>query len=219
MRYKACFFDLYGTLVDIHTDESCPFLWETMAEWYAPHGALYTPEALREAYQAHTEEETESIRQRLSVQYPEPDLGKVFSGLFQDRGVSADDGLVRHTALLFRRTSRSRLRLYAGAEDLLKRLNQAGSGVYLLTNAQRLFTENELEECGIGGLFDGVFISSDYGVKKPDPVFFETALRIAGYDPSECLMVGNDLQCDIEGALSAGMSGYFILSAYSPAAE
>lgn len=32
MRYPNCIFDLYGTLVDIHTDESRPEFWKKMAD-------------------------------------------------------------------------------------------------------------------------------------------------------------------------------------------
>ena len=50
MRYRDCIFDLYGTLVDIHTDEERPQLWEDLAAWYQEHGAPYAPEELQEAY-------------------------------------------------------------------------------------------------------------------------------------------------------------------------
>ena len=49
MRYRDCIFDLYGTLVDIHTDEERPQLWEDLAAWYQEHGAPYAPEELQAA--------------------------------------------------------------------------------------------------------------------------------------------------------------------------
>ena len=222
MLYKPCFFDLYGTLVDIHTDESTPLLWNTMSHWYTSHGVPYTPASLHTAYLQQVQAETDAAGRRLAeqgitVQYPEPDLGRVFRALFKDTG--ADDALLKETAQLFRRSSRTRLRLYAGAQDLLKSLKHSGSRVCLLTNAQRLFTEQELQDTGIHDLFDGIFISSDYGVKKPDPVFFEMVLQNTGYHPSECLMIGNDLSCDILGAQYAGMPGYYIHSNLSPSED
>ena len=33
--YDTCIFDLYGTLVDIRTDESTPGLWEKLALFYS----------------------------------------------------------------------------------------------------------------------------------------------------------------------------------------
>ena len=37
--YKNYFFDLYGTLVDIRTDEQKPSLWRDLAEFYSLCGA------------------------------------------------------------------------------------------------------------------------------------------------------------------------------------
>ena len=221
MKYKACFFDLYGTLMDIHTDESLPVLWETMSSWYASHKAKYTPAGLREAYLRLVREETGRVKEQFAGEgvltgFPEPEIGNVFCRLFEEKGAVSQEDLVRETALLFRRTCRLRLRLYAGAEDLLVSLKETGAGVYLLSNAQSLFTKPELQETGIFDLFDDIFISSDAGVKKPEPLFFQKALEKTGYLPADCLMVGNDIRCDMEGAVSAGMSGYYILSNLSP---
>lgn len=39
--YKNYIFDLYGTLVDVHTNEAKPYLWKKMQVWYDMHGAHY----------------------------------------------------------------------------------------------------------------------------------------------------------------------------------
>lgn len=48
--YKNCVFDLYGTLIDINTDEWSIELWEKMAVYYGYKGAIYTAEELNEEY-------------------------------------------------------------------------------------------------------------------------------------------------------------------------
>lgn len=45
--YRTCIFDLYGTLVDIHTDENAPQVWEALAAHYSARGAVYRPKELR----------------------------------------------------------------------------------------------------------------------------------------------------------------------------
>ena len=42
--YKNYIFDLYGTLVDIHTDEEQELLWEKLALFYGYYDAVYEPE-------------------------------------------------------------------------------------------------------------------------------------------------------------------------------
>ena len=41
MKYENYIFDLYGTLVDIHTDEEKTELWEKLAQFYGYYGAVY----------------------------------------------------------------------------------------------------------------------------------------------------------------------------------
>ena len=48
--YETCIFDLYGTLVDIRTDEEKEELWERLALFYAYYGARYSPDELRCSY-------------------------------------------------------------------------------------------------------------------------------------------------------------------------
>ena len=72
------------------------------------------------------------------------------------------------------------VRLYAHAKELLEALRAAGKRVYLLSNAQRTFTEYEMRYLGIYDLFDGVQISSDHGCKKPDERFFRILLERFG---------------------------------------
>ena len=84
------------------------------------------------------------------------------------------------------------LSLFPGVPEMLQRLKDAGKKVFLLSNAQALFTAPEISLLGLTKYFDGILLSSDAGVKKPDPAFFEMLLKQYHLNPSECLMTGND---------------------------
>lgn len=216
MRYQNCIFDLYGTLVDIRTDEERPALWERLAEWYAEYGARYTPDELRQAYlDGVRREEAELARQYPGV-LPEIRIERVFMGLFTGRGAAADTELAAETGRLFRELSMDYVRLYDGADRLLQRLRENGRRVYLLSNAQRIFTWPELEGLGIAELFDGIYISSDWGCKKPDSGFFHCLLRGEGIAPESAVMVGNDGHSDIAGAAALGIATVYVRSDISP---
>ena len=47
-----------------------------------------------------------------------------------------------------------------GVTDLLEALKKKGKKIYLLSNAQRIFTEYEMHTLGIAKYFDDIFISS-----------------------------------------------------------
>lgn len=218
MRYQDCIFDLYGTLVDIHTEERSPALWETMAAWYGAHGAAYTPEELEEAYFATVGEMEQSapLRHDAHEAHPEIQLEYVFQKLFRAKGIPAGLELAVRAGERFRKASLHYIRLYEGAAELLKALRLNGQRVWLLSNAQRIFTAYELRLLGIEDLFDGVYLSSDYGVKKPDRRFFEILLRERSIPVESAVMIGNDGLCDIRGAKNAGLATVYIRSNISP---
>ena len=41
LNYENYIFDLYGTLIDIHTEEGEKKLWKALAKHYRKHGAFY----------------------------------------------------------------------------------------------------------------------------------------------------------------------------------
>ena len=219
--YKNYFFDLYGTLVDIRTDEHKPSLWRNLAEFYSLCGSPYTLEEIRGRYFALCVEETAALAAAcpmLGTSDVEIELRNVFRRLFEEKGNTVSAMQVTDTAMLFRALSFcSAPRLMGGAEKTLKGLRQRGARLYLLSNAQSCFTIPELRRLNLlNGVFDGIFLSSDFGVKKPATAFFHAALEKAVLSPAEVLMIGNDPFADIRGADSIGMKSCYIHSWQSP---
>lgn len=218
MRYQHCIFDLYGTLVDIRTDEDDPRLWQAMAEHYTRRGAPYRGHELQTAYRRAVEEAEGSapLRRDAHEAHPEIKLELVFRQLFRAKGVDADLEEAVQTGRHFRALSTRYVRLYDGAKELLSALRARGCGVWLLSNAQSIFTGWELERLGLTAFFDGIYLSSDYGVKKPDLRFFHILLRERGIPPEGAVMIGNDGVCDIRGGKAAGLDTLYIRSNISP---
>lgn len=218
--YRIFFFDLYGTLVDIRTDESQSRLWRGTADFYSLCGAAYHPAELRARYLALCAEETEALaaaQPTLGPEGVEIELRRVFRRLYEEKGVLVSDGRVDDTALLFRALSFRRApRLMKGARRTLEELRRRGARIYLLSNAQSCFTAAELARLGITACFDGIFLSSDFGCRKPSSAFFCAALSRAGAAPEEVLMVGNDPTADIRGADAVGMASRYLHSWQSP---
>lgn len=220
-NYNTILFDLYGTLVDIHTDEYMMSLWKAMQHFYESHGAPCTACGLKNDYfRLVTEAENNlhaAAKKDAHEAHPEIDIADIFSRLYKSCGVTnVSDELILQTALCFRKASTTHIRLYAGAAGLLNSLHSAGKQIILLSNAQRLFTVPELISLGIYDLFDKIYISSDHKCKKPDTKFFMLPINELGLNPADCLMIGNDPVCDIQGAKQVGMDAYYIHSALSP---
>ena len=223
-QYRNYIFDLYGTLVDICTDETDRRLWEHMSLFYGYYGAHYEAEELQRTYLALVRRKERALKQEHTVvyaheAYPEIPIEEVFEELYTKKGVVPDHALTIHTGQMFRAYTTKHIRLYAYAKEMLSALREAGRGVYLLSNAQRIFTENELYYLGIHDLFDGILISSEHGCKKPDERFFRILLEQYGLLSEESLMIGNDMKTDIAGAKRIGMDSFYLHSAISPQIE
>lgn len=216
MKYDNYLFDLYGTLVDIHTEEDTQEVYERLAYFYGYYGAAYTPEELRQAYLDIIHRQEGILKGDNHEMFPEIQIEDVFLELFTAKGVKADSVLAVHAGQFFRVLSTDYIRLYEGARELLAFLKKQGKKVYLLSNAQRIFTEYEMRALGIYDMFDKVYISSDYKCKKPDIQFYHVPLEELELDTAKTIMIGNDSRCDIEGAKAAGLDTFYIHSNISP---
>lgn len=215
--YKNIIFDLYGTLIDIHTDEYSLDFWRRAVQVFAMGGASFSPGELRTAYSKYVRRAV--MREKLkhiSYKHLDIDLLEVFRKLYELKGIDADEVQLRDTACRFRKASTEHINLYDGVIELLEGLRDAGKKIYLLSNAQESFTIPEMDELGILGYFDGIMISSEEKVCKPQKQFFEKLLERYELKPSECLMVGNDMNSDMLGAESVGIDGLYIHQDISP---
>lgn len=206
------FFDLYGTLIRIYTDEEdLDRVWKPLCYLYGYHGAAYTPESLREAYRQEITRREANAKETGPYQLPEIQLEGVFGALFAQKGVKrVSRQTLAQVGMMLRACSTDVSELYPGAVEMLKTFRAAGKRVFLLSNAQRLFTEPEMKRLGLWKCFDKIFISSDWGVKKPDPAYFQLALDAAGTPPERCLMTGNSPQDDMEPARRLGLRTCFL---------
>lgn len=90
--------------------------------------------------------------------------------------------------------------------SFVKKLKSNGYGIYLLSNASSDFHERRK---GIPALsfFDGVLISADYKLLKPEKEIYLELFKKFSLKPEECFFI-DDMQKNIDGAKAAGMDGH-----------
>lgn len=215
MKYTDLIFDLYGTLVDIHTDEN-ELVWKKTAFYFGFHGAPYTPEELHSDFRAALSRREARAGQNYEC-FPDIPFEQVMAELFVAKGITENaDSLGFNAAQMFRISSLEYLRLYPGVKESLQKLREAGYRLWLLSNAQRAFTAYELRYLALYDLFDAVYISSDYRCRKPDRRFFQALIDEQNLNPGTCLMIGNDLNTDIAGAKSCGLDTLYMHTNLTP---
>ena len=215
MRFTDLIFDLYGTLVDIHTEED-DTVWEKTAFYFGFYGAHYTGEALKAAFRAELQKREAKEGQSYEC-FPDIPFEQIMTALFRAKGIDENaEALGKNAAQLFRICSLDYVNLYPGVLEALRALRQQGYRLWLLSNAQRVFTEYELRHLGLGEQLDGIYISSDYRCRKPDVRFFNALIREQKLDKRKCLMIGNDLLTDIGGARAAGLATFYMHTNLTP---
>lgn len=99
-------------------------------------------------------------------------------------------------------------RLMPHAREILEYLRPKYR-LYILSNGFTELQSRKMNSAGIAHYFDGVILSEDIGVNKPHPEIFEHALRVARVAPHQALMIGDNLEADIQGAHQVGMEQVF----------
>jgi putative hydrolase of the HAD superfamily len=97
--------------------------------------------------------------------------------------------------------------LIDGVPDLLREVEASGMPMGVVSNSSFASPtlEQELQVQGIRSHFRFVISSADYGVRKPDPLIFEVALRRLGMEPGQVWFAGDNVGYDIIGARQAGI--------------
>lgn len=205
LMIRAIFFDLYCTLIDIHTDENDMQVYDALARYLAYHSVVIQPEELRKVF-------FDLVEQQLSQSeeaHPEVDIFRIIGEIMEKYGKGLySDQSVLDTTFLFRSLSMRRFGLFPNVTETLDAL----SGKYrlaLISDAQWTFTEPEMRMLGLDRFFHTVLLSSRYGYKKPDARLFFEAMQRLGVTPQESVYIGDNLSKDMVGAKSAGMK--FIL--------
>ena len=202
---RAVFFDLYGTLIDILTDEYDPSVYSALSRYLAYYLIKVPPEEFRKTYfediQSHLKKSNES--------YPEVDVYEIISNMMMRYGNKRySKSIVAGTAKLFRSLTIRRFGVLPRAYGVLASL-MGQCDLAIISDAQWVFAEPEMAMLGLRPFFNHCILSSRMGFKKPDVRLFKIAMGKLMAKPEESVYIGDNPQKDMVGAKMAGMK--FIL--------
>jgi putative hydrolase of the HAD superfamily len=208
VKTRAILFDLYGTLIDIETDESMEEIYRGIAHYLTYHGVYLHRWEVRERYYRIMKQQKE-VR---AEAYPEIDVEAIWNEFLVQEGIKSTTlrgQLAKVLAHLYRGISRNRLQLYPDVKRVLNEL-RARYRLALISDAQSCFALPEIRAVGLDGYFEPIVISSHYGYRKPDPRLFRKTLDSMELEPGEVIWVGNDMFRDIYGSRLLGIRSIFI---------
>lgn len=196
---KAIFYDVDDTLYDFAAsmDHAFAHLHRTFPEHFGKHDVT----KLAEAYWTHYN--TYGETRKVALINSDPDLFRrtMWAGALKALGLDPTlDGFARQVTNEMQRLRPThwRMAMYPGARDLLLKLK----GRYVLgaiTNGPANVQRPKLEALSYPDYFPEhlVFVSGEFGARKPAPEIFLAAAKAAGVAPEECLMVGDAREFDM----------------------
>ena len=205
VRYQAVLFDLDGTLLPMDNDAFTKGYFKYLVKVLAPYG--YEPESLIDAVWKGTA----SMVKNNGLRTNEEAFWETFGDIMGKKALE-DRPLFDE----FYRTEFNKAKELCGysqtAVDLVHRLQEEGVYVGLATNPifPRVATENRIGWAGFTPEdFKFYTTYETIGYCKPNPEYYRELLRRMGFDASDCLMVGNDVDEDMV-AKTLGMDTFLI---------
>ena len=94
--------------------------------------------------------------------------------------------------------------LLPGALELMQYLAKKYS-VVIISNGFKEVQYRKIASSGLRPYINHVVLSEEVGVQKPDRQIFEHALHLLGLTPQDVLMIGDNPETDIKGAMDMGI--------------
>jgi putative hydrolase of the HAD superfamily len=204
--YKTLFFDLDGTLWDLKKNTEI-----TLQElWLEFDLANQTTSEFSKFYQRYVYH-----NDRVWALYRDNKIEKEvlridrFVQAFADIKVTPDGTLIEKFADIFIERCPQKPHLLPGAKTLLEACHKKYP-MHIITNGFCEIQQIKMKAAGIAHYFDGVIYSEDLGIKKPHRGIFDLALQRANTSVEDGLMIGDDWDADIIGAMNVGMDQAYL---------
>lgn len=208
-KYTHIFFDLDNTLWDFEENS-----------YHALHAA-FNHFGIRKqgvefdkffsVYSCHNSSLWEFYRQKKVVKNELKELR--FQNTFDEMKIAGVDANRMNAFYLLEMPGQNRL--IDGARDLLEYLKLKGCHLYIITNGFKEVQHKKLETSNLSGYFKKIFISEDIKATKPDRKFFEYAVKSANAPKSQSIVVGDNFETDVKGALNFGIDAVFFNPSFS----
>lgn len=206
MKYRHLFFDLDHTLWDFETNAK-----ETLATLYANNGlegrGIPDFEAFFSRYSYHNERLWDRYTKGF-IKQDELRWKRMWLAMLDFK--LADEPLARAMSVQFLDHLPMRKNLFPYTVEILSYLRDKQYKMHLITNGFEQVQHSKLSNANISSFFEEVITSEGCNSLKPHKAIFDYAIRKTGANASESIMIGDNLDCDIQGGINAGMDTIFV---------
>jgi putative hydrolase of the HAD superfamily len=205
-KYRHLFFDLDHTLWDFEANARA-----TLAELYEVfqlnERGIYDFDLFHKNYLVHNERLWEHYRNGV-IKQDELRVKRMRLALLDFK--IADETLAHEMNVRFLDRLPTRTILFPYAFEILHYLIQKKYELHLITNGFEITQHSKLSYSGLDKFFKEVITSEGSNSLKPNKEIFDFAFTKTGAKPQESIMLGDNIEVDILGAMNAGIDQVFI---------
>ena len=206
MHYKHLFFDLDHTLWDFEVNAK-----ETLHDLYElnklQERGIHSFDEFFDKYSYHNhrlwDRYTKGFIKQEELRYK-----RMWLALLEYK--IADEKLSRSLSVEFLERLPIKKNLFPYTIEILTYLKQKGYILHLVTNGFEVVQHNKLHHSNLSIFFSEVITSEGSNSLKPNKEIFEYAITKTGAALHESIMIGDNLEADIQGGINAGMDTIFV---------
>lgn len=198
---KHVFFDLDHTLWDFDKNSALTF-----DKIFKLHNVGVNLDAFLKVY--------EPVNLQYWKRYRNDEIDKIelrygrLRDTFDEINFSVEDVLIQNLSIDYIEHLSSFNHLFEGTLDVLQYLKPKYQ-LHIITNGFQEAQLKKMNSSAITSFFKTITNAEVAGVKKPNPIIFDYALKIAKAEPNESIMIGDNYEADVLGALNVGYDAIF----------
>ena len=123
---------------------------------------------------------------------------------FDALNINVEDSVIKQLAIDYIDYLTTHNHIFDGTIEILDYLKPKYK-LHIITNGFKEVQQIKLDKSNIAHYFDTVTSSEAVGVKKPNPKVFNHALKLANVKKENGIMIGDNYEADILGALNIGL--------------
>jgi len=202
-KYSHIFFDLDNTLWDFRKN-SYFALEETFGNYFRENGQL----TFEEFFEVYSEINHSLWKEYRNQQIQKNELVWLrFQKSFDKLNIEGMDA--KETNKQYFEKMPFQTNLVEGTKEILQYLKLKGYQISIISNGFREVQFKKLENTGMLQYFDKVFLSEDLKIPKPAVEIFQYAIKSVNAKKSKSLMIGDDWETDIVGAMNMGIDAIY----------
>lgn len=198
---KHIFFDLDHTLWDFDKNSGLTF-----EKIFGIHNVDINLNEFLDVYEPINFKYWKLYREE-KITKPELRYGRL-NDAFTKLNFSVDDRLIDVLAYDYIEYLTTFSHVFDGAHEVLEYLKDKYE-LHIITNGFEEAQERKMLASNLKSYFKTVTNSEMVGVKKPNPKIFNFALQTAKAIPKESIMIGDNIEADISGAINVGMDAIY----------